>query len=560
MKPAPPQRGDAGFTLVEVMVAALLIGGALLTIVTASAAGFGFQISARQRLVANGIASRVMEQIRSLPFDRVKQGLPSSFSPTTLPACGSGPMVGLGEPLVKGSGLTDAVGLQPNSSGTPVMVNGTDFTWTSYVSRLTSGSTPNPPFRVTVCVTWPSSKGLQRTSLQSLFWTPAGTGPDTGGSIAGPWAIGEAVVPEGSVTVDYWPSPVSDASIDTTLPTSRFTFGITGARAVGSFSDATSMEASVTLPTPSNAFTCTLVDGTNDCTLADSRLEVLADSASGATPTAATCGTLCDYFLASTSPLGVTFQAIGASDIAVDAKASGSGCTVIAPLVGSAGAPCATAVSTRGASVVYNGLTLNLAVPGYGDLTALQFTPIRFGATVRGSGTNVKPEAVRKFELIRFAILGSSPVLEVAYGDSAYVVGQSSTSATVDTWNTRAYSSPSTCSLSGPTSLSNPADNTIGTSYCWRSGVALPHYQFSGTLYWLSPVRFQTPGAAASPHTSQVSGPSITVTLRVSKCINSDNLCSTFSGGSPSSRDVFIGTYRIRVALGAITASYQWLQ
>src|SRR5207247_11198162 len=68
-------RGEAGFTLIELMVAVGIMLVALLAMAYTATIGFSDIALARQRQGANGLADQAMEQIRGLPFDTIKKGL-----------------------------------------------------------------------------------------------------------------------------------------------------------------------------------------------------------------------------------------------------------------------------------------------------------------------------------------------------------------------------------------------------------------------------------------------------------------------------------------------------
>ena len=68
-------REDRGFTVVESVIALAIIFVALLGLVYTATLGFSDIALSRQRQVANQIANKVMEQVRGLSYQRVRQGL-----------------------------------------------------------------------------------------------------------------------------------------------------------------------------------------------------------------------------------------------------------------------------------------------------------------------------------------------------------------------------------------------------------------------------------------------------------------------------------------------------
>lgn len=575
--PASPRGGDAGFTLVEMMVALLLIGGALLMVVTAATAAFGYQQVARERLLATGVANRVMEQIRTLPFESVKQGLDptsvtaSSLGSATSSACGSIAVAPASEALVKTSGALPAVGLRPNSGSTTV--SAIAFVWSTFVSRAapTVASPLGDPLRVTVCVKWSHAGQAQATILQTFIWQPASAGPYTGSFLSGPWAVGEASVPEGSVTIEYWSSSQSDATLASASqpdPSQRFVFGITGARARGSFDQEVRMESSVTLPTNSGTFwtsatgACTSTSA--ECFLKDSVLEAAAGTDSTAGTDAVTaCGTDCLAFAASASfgsasKWDTQFREIPATDLAVESRVGSSSCTVLPPLQSSGDSPCAVAVSTRGSTSAFNGLTasLNFQSPYTYSLTALQFTPIRFGAgVIESPNGEVEPVAARQFTQIGILALGGSWLTTFKYADEVSISGRNGVPPPTISWETKSYANGSTCSstLSATPVTTTTSSSSSAQPYCWQYGTLSSGYQFSGSISWTAASAFAS-AAGTSPTLAQVDGPTISVTLRAVAC-RSD--CVPGQGNDP---DAFLGTYRITLNLGAISASFRWME
>src|SRR6266542_1043590 len=86
-------RGEAGFTLVELMVAVGIMLVALLALAYTATIGFSDIALARQRQGATGLANQTMEQIRALPFDVLKKGLSNAElagggDPNIISGCG----------------------------------------------------------------------------------------------------------------------------------------------------------------------------------------------------------------------------------------------------------------------------------------------------------------------------------------------------------------------------------------------------------------------------------------------------------------------------------------
>src|SRR5881296_2736540 len=68
-------RGEGGFTLIEMMLAAGIIFVTLTALAYVALIGFSDIALARERQSANGLANQTMEQMRALPFNTLKNGL-----------------------------------------------------------------------------------------------------------------------------------------------------------------------------------------------------------------------------------------------------------------------------------------------------------------------------------------------------------------------------------------------------------------------------------------------------------------------------------------------------
>lgn len=219
----PQRAAQDGFTLVEVLVAMVLIGGSLMALVGLSTAGLKAQEAARQRQVANGLASEVMERLRGLPFAALTQGTPYGVvaaDPNVL-GCRIGPCAsaaGLGgtvqapspgapAPLppgvsaVNGCVLVDgthplqallsaSVGsrlpLSPYNC-TEYHLNDVVYQARAYVTTTANQGTliNGAPFRLTVIVTW--NAGAASTVLQSMVYGGgSGCGNQSLGYVTGP--------------------------------------------------------------------------------------------------------------------------------------------------------------------------------------------------------------------------------------------------------------------------------------------------------------------------------------------------------------------------------------
>ena len=98
---------EAGFTLVEVMVAAGILLTALVAMAYTMTVALSYTAFSRQRQGATGLANQTMEQIRALPFDVLKKGLSNADltgggDPNIIGGCGSTYCYG-GEQIPRGA-------------------------------------------------------------------------------------------------------------------------------------------------------------------------------------------------------------------------------------------------------------------------------------------------------------------------------------------------------------------------------------------------------------------------------------------------------------------------
>lgn len=177
---------ERGFTVLETMIAITVIFGALLAFAYTATIGFRYQGFARERQAATGIATRIMEEVRGLAYEKVRQGLETddlATDPSAVTGCTGDPAGTYrfescaGEKIVH----TD---LEPDQTVVPLMPNSgtldaddgypTPYTWRVYV---TNDDPTRNPYRVTVIVTWSSRRiagAANEVRIQSLFYSPAG--------------------------------------------------------------------------------------------------------------------------------------------------------------------------------------------------------------------------------------------------------------------------------------------------------------------------------------------------------------------------------------------------
>lgn len=179
------ESSERGFALTEVLVAILIIGAALLTLLAASASSFGLQELARQRQAATGIANEVMERVRTLNFSDIRLGAAPSTGSTFVASCAGVDRLiqctrgeGLGEKILVNTSLTssgcpDALAADASWGTSPLgpncsryVLNGVEYRAYVFVTKESA-----LPYRVTVIVSW---GGDRSAILQTMISAPKG--------------------------------------------------------------------------------------------------------------------------------------------------------------------------------------------------------------------------------------------------------------------------------------------------------------------------------------------------------------------------------------------------
>ena len=200
--------GERGFTIVETVVAMVVIFGSLTALAYTATIGFRYIAYGRDRQQATGFANEIMEEIRGQAYSVITRGMSTTdiTGDSRIVTCStikrfetcSGPKI-VSSSVPVG---TTAPWLIPHS-GTRTIGN-LDASWATYV---TNDDPAANPYSVTVIVSWDTgalSQGQNNlVRIESNFWSPSGCVSSATHPFAAPcqpYFYGLASVPPGSVT------------------------------------------------------------------------------------------------------------------------------------------------------------------------------------------------------------------------------------------------------------------------------------------------------------------------------------------------------------------------
>jgi type II secretory pathway pseudopilin PulG len=204
--------GERGFTIIETIVAMVVIFGSLTALMYTATSGFRYIALARERQAATGAATRLMEQVRALSVDTITDGMKTSDIASGDPRiktpsdCGDGAyhfVTCSGEKLVHEAAPPTVEPIVPHTGTLSAPEYPTTYTWATYI---TNSDPTNDPYRVTVIVSWSGgavSGAAKFIQLQSLWSSPKGCAaspvihPFAGA--CQPFFTGTASAPAGSV-------------------------------------------------------------------------------------------------------------------------------------------------------------------------------------------------------------------------------------------------------------------------------------------------------------------------------------------------------------------------
>jgi type II secretory pathway pseudopilin PulG len=198
-------QGERGFTIVETVVAMVVIFGSLTALAYTATIGFRYISYGRDRQQATAFANEIMEEIRGQAYAVIERGMSSTdlSGDPRIQSCGTDKCFD-GERIVASAvGAETAPWIIPHS-GTSQSGN-LDVDWATYI---TNDDPASSPYSVTVFVTWDGAGAISNAPnnlirLQSDFWSPSGclsTDTHPFAAPCQPFFYGLADVPDGSIT------------------------------------------------------------------------------------------------------------------------------------------------------------------------------------------------------------------------------------------------------------------------------------------------------------------------------------------------------------------------
>ena len=210
-------RSEEGFTVVEMMVALMVISIVMTSIAYMMAVSLKQVSFAKEREVANSLVDKTMEQARALPYSMIQTGLDdtdvTTSHDTNITVSGSTfTYVPTGETIVHGSQNGSSTCPSASHCQAPLIphrstttLNGSAFTISTYLTNF-SGSAG--AYRITVVVSWGVSQvnGVSnQVSSQSVMYSPANgcvldqTHPFS--SPCNPFLYAQATTGKGAITI-----------------------------------------------------------------------------------------------------------------------------------------------------------------------------------------------------------------------------------------------------------------------------------------------------------------------------------------------------------------------
>jgi type II secretory pathway pseudopilin PulG len=490
-------RDERGFTLLETVIAITVMFASLVALAYTATIGFKSIAYARERVTFDGVADRIMEEIRGQAYTKIQTGLLTSdvTGDSNIINCGGTPIVyrfescSTGEQIVTSGGVTATPWIYPHSGtvAAAAISNNVAYTWSTYI---TNNDATTQPYRVTVIVQWASAAYPNKTNnlvrVQSLFASPAGCVSSSTHPFAAPcqpFFYGLAQVPAGKITVTgtvqgltFNAGYLQTTGTESNLQNEQVTQGrATFAESLASITDALGTRTEGGIVSGAQA--------------ADSDPNAPGATYGTTSEVAGTGGTVSS----SSGSTSITFTAppgdTGRADVAV-AAGGASVCPPPTDLAETDGLPCVGGRMQQGGTLS-SILALGSIVPGLGSATlasvaAAASSPAKSFAdreAVSGQDGRIEVSATRNFGVIGLgafpsgitAPAGFTYLLRMPTGYQDTVTSQAGTTTTaapstgtptgnVSVWNGAGYTSfgPTASGLNNLTSTATSAATIAG--------------------------------------------------------------------------------------------------
>lgn len=172
------RRGEAGFTLVEVIIAMVITAMVMAALGYAVVSSLFTIQQARQRQTATALATQQLERLRALPYDLVTQPDPTAPTVAVDYTTTSGSVTSFAPPtrLLPG-GINEQLVVNTVSGKTITQTSGNvTYAIETYVTKAAVTAYGSQPFNLTAIVKWTStvSRGQRETVERSTTYSSAG--------------------------------------------------------------------------------------------------------------------------------------------------------------------------------------------------------------------------------------------------------------------------------------------------------------------------------------------------------------------------------------------------
>jgi type II secretory pathway pseudopilin PulG len=585
--------GERGFTIVETIIAMVVIFGSLTALMYTATSGFRYIALARERQAATGAATRLMEQLHALSIETMTKGMKTSDlagdPKIKTPAdCGDGAyhfLACAGEKIVHSVDTATVTPLVPHTGTLTAPEYPTNYTWATYI---TNSNPASDPYRLTAIVSWSGgsiSGAAKFIQLQSLWTSPKGCAATAViHPFAGPcqpYFTGTATVAQGTVQI----SGTIDGSNITTSPALL----LPSAETRAAVEQVSQMQGNLL---QAGVRTTTQDCGVNGASSAADGNPTTSsppyDPASPATPPKALVPDYCALTVLGSTGAPLTISNVNGSNVdsgatvATDSASATSKCPTASspwPAFQADSLPCSWAQAVRGHIVSGSLNVTKTLVVGSGSVTAGAVTMAQFGETGTStldswSDRIVPSGTVGRLDLASVRNLGTQDLVGIP---AKFLEPDSGTNDILDATSRIALVNLQTCTGSnylirvtnysatasasaGLSATAPSAGVTTGTTVKFWDGTACRTYTGAVGATSLNNATAQQPtvGGFTLVRSIKNSGKTGTMTYKVSSTVETPGSYVQF-GGATTSRAPAAPSTTITSAISTINAPVQGL-